>query len=74
MLLYYSKQQSINNSYKYYLKNSFHSNYLNNQLKSSIAELRILKNEIFIYKQTSNNIKYSLENYFLVEQRLSKEK
>jgi len=65
-LLYYTDQQTLKPSYIFHLKNSFNSYHLNNQLKSSIAELRVLKNEILIYKQIYGNIKYSLENYFLI--------
>lgn len=67
-LLYYIDQQPLKPSYIFNLNNSFNFYHINNQLKSSIAELRILKNEILIYKQIYDNIKYSLENYFLVRQ------
>jgi len=66
ILLNNTDQQSLKNSYVFYLNNSFNSYHVNNQLKSYIAELRVLKNEILIYKQTYANIKYSLENHFLV--------
>ncbi len=67
-LLYYIDQQPLKLSYIFNLNNSFNFYHINNQLKSSIAELRILENEILIYKQIYSNIKYSLENYFLVRQ------
>jgi hypothetical protein len=46
-------------------KKSFYFHHLNNQLKSYIAELRILKSEIRIYQEISTNIKYSLKSCFL---------
>lgn len=62
ILLYYTDQQSFKKSSIFSPDNSFHSAYLDNQLKSSIAELHVLKYEILICKQTYANIKYSLEN------------
>jgi hypothetical protein len=59
-LLYYIDQQPLKPSYIFNLNNSFNFYHINNQLKSSIAELRILKNEILIYKQIYDNIKYFL--------------
>lgn len=48
------------------LKNNsrFYSYHLNNQLKSSIAELRVLKNEILLYQQIYINMKSSV--FFLI--------
>lgn len=65
-LLYHSNQPLSNNSL--YLQNSFQYNHLNNQLKSSIGELRLLKKEIFIYQQIYNNIKYSFNE---LEQKIN---
>ncbi|CAF4716567.1 unnamed protein product [Rotaria sp. Silwood1] len=62
VLLYYTNQQLSKKSYIFYLNNAFDFYHLNNQLKASIAELRVLKNEILIYKQIYTNIKYSLKD------------
>ncbi|CAF2473622.1 unnamed protein product [Rotaria sp. Silwood2] len=65
VLLYYTDQQSLKKSYIFYLHNAFDSYHLNNRLKASIAELRVFKNQMLIYKQIYANIKYSLKDYFL---------
>jgi hypothetical protein len=58
-------QQSLKQSYIFHLKNSFKKT---NQLKAYTAELRVLKNEMLIYKQIYTNMKYSLNNSFFVWQ------
>ncbi|CAF1206622.1 unnamed protein product [Adineta steineri] len=48
------EKQSLKKSYLFYVNNNFKTT---NQIKSSLAELRILKNEILIYEQIYVNIK-----------------
>ncbi|CAF0995655.1 unnamed protein product, partial [Rotaria sordida] len=64
VLFYVIDQQSLKEFYIFYLNNAFDFYHLNNQLKASIAELRVFKNEILIYKQIYTNMKYSLKDYF----------
>jgi hypothetical protein len=60
-VLYSFNQQKLKNHHT----RLFDSDHLNNQLKSSIAELCILKNEILLYQQIYLNIKLSLDDEFL---------
>jgi hypothetical protein len=61
VLLYDSDQQTSKKAY------IFNSHHLDNQLKASIAELRVLKNETIIYQQIHMNTQYSLKNCFLLD-------
>ena len=66
VVLYNTDQHSLKLYHTIQFNHSFHSYHLNNQFKSYIAEIRILKQEILFYKQAYGTIKYSFKDYLLL--------